>query len=187
VIIVEGLDNTGKTTLVSKIIREFPQLVYRPSIGNKHDLELIREAAMAEAFEWDRLRYTVGDRSRLMSEFIYNPILQTRGLAYPLHHFLEMLGSFVQENNLVIICYRNRLAIENSFSEREQLKGVRQHLPELSHQYDRLGTMLEFLNVAAEGKTKVMNWSFDKHSEVVVYNEIRRYLHLVKEVDFERK
>lgn len=181
-IVVEGLDNTGKTTLVNRILDEFPELEYRESIGNKHDLEVIQDQAHDEAFFWNKLKYTVGDRSRLISEFIYNPILKGRQYAFPFHSWLEMMGSFVQGLNLVVVCYRSRLQIVSSFDEREQLKGVRQHLTEIDDQYSRLPTLLRFINVAGEGQTYAMAWSFEKDPDVVVFNAVRRYLDQVKEV-----
>lgn len=179
-IVVEGLDNTGKTTLVSKVLEEFPELIYRPSIGNKHDLNVIQEQAHDEAFFWDKLKYTIADRSRLISEFIYNPVLQGRALAFTFHSFLEMFGSFLQQENLVILCHRNRLQLGSTFDEREQLSGVRQHLGDLDNQYSALYHTIHFLTIAAEGHTEVMKWSFEQHSDTIVYNAVRRYIDRVK-------
>lgn len=182
-IVVEGLDNTGKTTLVSKILEEFPELVYRPSIGNKHDVTQIIDQAHDEAFAWSKLKHTVADRSRLISEYIYNPILKKRPLAFSFHGFLEMFGSFLQQDNLVVLCHRNRLQIEGTFNEREQLGGVRQHLTDLDNQYSALYHTIHFLTIAGQGHTAVMKWSFEQHSDTIVFNAVRRYLERVKEVE----
>lgn len=179
-IVVEGLDNTGKTTLVSKILEEFPELVYRPSIGNKHDLNQIRDQAATEAFDWSTMKWTVADRSRLISEYVYNPILKGRPLAYPFHTFLEMFGTFVQQTNLVILCHRNRLHLEGTFDEREQLGGVRQHLTDLDNQYSRIYNVIQFLSIAGDGDTEVLKWSFEQHSETTVFNAVNRYIDRVK-------
>lgn len=177
-IVVEGMDNTGKTTLVEQLQQEFPQLKYRPSIGNKHDLSVIRAQAQDEAYSPDKLSMTLGDRSRLISEYIYQPLLGKRDAAYSFDAYMEMIGFFARNHHLVIHCYRSTARIIDTWDE-GQLEGVREHLSELSSQYDKVMHMLRFLFRVGGDRGKVITYSFEAQQEPQspVFRAVRQYIH----------
>jgi hypothetical protein len=76
-IIVEGPDGAGKTTLIRQLQEKWPDLEVAPRVVSK-DAE-----AMVDLQTWvnDNLsqgpQYKIFDRHRLISEFIYGPILRT--------------------------------------------------------------------------------------------------------------
>lgn len=75
-IIVEGPDGAGKTTLIRQLQERWPDLEVAPRVVSK-DAE-----AMIDLQEWvninlsDGPQYKIFDRHRLISEFIYGPILR---------------------------------------------------------------------------------------------------------------
>lgn len=181
-IILEGMDNTGKTTLYEKLLEEFPQLSARPSIGNKHDLTQIRRQAEDEAWHPDKLRLTLGDRSRIISEYIYNPILNKRPIAFSLDTYTELLAGFARGHHLVVHCYRSTARIIDTWDATgEQLEGVRANLSEIAYAYDCVMQMLQFLFRVGEGGGKVIRYTFEPGNDAdlypVVTSAIRRYLH----------
>lgn len=74
-IIFEGPDGAGKTTLIQEVVKEF-KLPVAPRVVSKDaeamvDLKRWTEKNLAEGFQ-----YTIFDRHRLFSEPIYGPILR---------------------------------------------------------------------------------------------------------------
>lgn len=178
-IVAEGLDSTGKTTLVEKIVARYPGLKYRPSIGNKHNPAQIARQAQDEAYSWDMMKNIVGDRSRILSEYIYTPVLKKRAPAYSYNTWLEMLSSYTQHEHLIIHCKRHRAKIIDTWNEPDQLEGVREHLSEIDDRYDHLMDMLWFLSKVTEGKIRILHYNFETVSDTQVYLEVERYMERV--------
>lgn len=175
-IVVEGLDNTGKTTLVSKILERYPALKYRASIGNKHNPPQIARAAQDEAYSWDMMKRVVSDRSRIISEFVYTPLLGNRATAYTYHTWLEMIGTFCQHEHLIVHCKRHRAKIIDDWHEEDQLEGVRRHLAELDDRYDHLMDMMWFLSQITESKLRIVHYNFESVSDTQIFIEVERYM-----------
>jgi hypothetical protein len=176
------MDNTGKTTLVDKLKLAHPHLEYRPSIGNKHDRDFIREQAANEAYDVEKMRWVISDRSRIISEYIYTPVVGGRDIAYSLDTYTEFLASFARGHHLVIHCYRSTAKIIDGWDEREQLEGVRSHLSEIASRYDQVMHMLRFLFAVGGGKGKVIQYTFESNNDYtpeffpIVSAEVRRYI-----------
>jgi thymidylate kinase len=135
-ICVEGLDNTGKSTLCEKLGKDFPELEFHPSIGNKHDLDQIREQAYYQAEEakvnelWDRCRF--------ISEYVYNPVLRGRDLAFGHEAWFYFIKEYLLSPQLLIYCKRPLGKVIATFDEREQLSGVYDNLPLLNDAYNSI-------------------------------------------------
>lgn len=75
-IIVEGPDGSGKTTLIREITEAYPDLEIAPRVVSK------QATAMVDLQQWvdhnlaEGLQYRLFDRHRLISEFIYGPLLR---------------------------------------------------------------------------------------------------------------
>jgi GTPase SAR1 family protein len=171
-IVVEGLDNTGKTTLVEQLVKDFPQLEYNPSIGNKHDLPQIHTQA------WESINHDtplkIWDRARFISEYVYNPILQNRELAFDTEEWLYMLAEYIRRPQLVIYCFRTPDRLIKDFDEREQLAGVFEHIPELMEAYDRVWNMVHFLFGLSPHDSRIYLHSFDHEDKEYKYPVIRK-------------
>lgn len=174
-IVVEGLDGTGKTTLVNQLLEEFPVLKGRPSIGNKHDLDVIYEGAQQEAFT---LPYNViTDRARIVSEYIYNPILNVRPLAFTFKEWMNFLGSFVQRSpHLLVFCHRHLGEVIDTWDHEGQLEGVREHLGEIDRMYEQVEDMYRYLFAVENRSSRVLTYNFKKIPYVYVSNAVRDYL-----------
>ena len=183
-ILLEGLDNTGKTTLAERIIQEYPRLHMRPSIGNKHDLNLIRMQAQDEAMNDHPLM--VADRSRLISEYVYNPVLGSRELAFPYISWLFWIAHFTSKHHLIIFCERDIDHIRSSFDEREQLGGVAANLYGLEYRYRQMMDMVELLfDVQTESNSQFIRYNFEYPAQYAYVKEcIEAYL---QEAESERK
>lgn len=75
-IIVEGPDGAGKTTLIKNITEAYPDLEVAPRVVSKEtkdltDLQKWVDHNLAQGFQ-----YKLFDRHRLISEFIYGPVLR---------------------------------------------------------------------------------------------------------------
>lgn len=142
-IILEGLDNTGKTTLAQAIVDHFPHLQLRPSIGNKHDTKVIREGMYLESMLPSP--HLVSDRSRLISEYIYNPVLATRRPVVDYPTWMTYLTLFTTRPHFIIYCHRPVSKILETFNVRDQLPGVGDKLVELNDRYQKMMEMLDLL------------------------------------------
>lgn len=144
-ILVEGLDNTGKTKLVERIRQRFTSLDYRPSIGNRHPPphEILQMA-------WDEVNPAnwniVSDRSRIISEYCYGPFTQATGLPrWPVDTETEIIMRLLHHPHLIVWCNRPLDHIIETFDEREQLGGVYEHLVEIHTAYTRIIKFLDYM------------------------------------------
>lgn len=122
-IIIEGMDNSGKTTLIKKLMenKAFGK-VYKviPSTGYTPN---IRSKVMEEIFH-DTTSYKIYDRHPLISEYIYGPII--RGSSKIRQAEVQQLMSHLFDNNrtLLIWCYPPPQVLKESLSESDQMEGV---------------------------------------------------------------
>lgn len=173
-ILVEGLDNTGKTTLVAHLAEQYPQLQVRPSIGNKHDLKEIRTQAYDEAYRNNPLM--LADRSRIISEWTYNPILNKRPIAYPFDVWMSYLTRFVHHPHYVIHCWRDLETVGESFDNRDQLEGVGKNLAALNERYNEMMNMLDLLFDLTGSSKAVMWYNFEVDHLDLIHREVEEYL-----------
>ncbi len=173
-ILVEGLDNTGKTTLVSHLAERYPQLQMRPSIGNKHDLHQIRLAAYDEAYKNNSLM--LADRSRIISEWVYGPILKKREPAYPYDVWMRYLTLWTLKPHYVIYCWRDIEHTKATLDERDQLPGVSDKLFQLADRYTEMMTMVDMLFDLTGASQPVMHYNFETDHPDLIHREIDQYL-----------
>lgn len=146
IIIVEGMDGTGKTTLVQQLAhrlevkpRKFVGSLgpsdddYRWDLVNRTKLEIAElETTFAKGGSIKRLY----DRFPLISEAIYGPVLRDRnyfgGLYYPLRSRLLALKT------VIIYCRPNREVIQANVHQSPQMSGVSEHFSKLLDAYDKL-------------------------------------------------
>lgn len=74
-IIVEGPDGSGKTTLINQLAKEF-ELEVNPRVVSKETNELTDLKTWVEENIAQGFQYKLFDRYRLISEFIYGPTLR---------------------------------------------------------------------------------------------------------------
>lgn len=131
-IIVEGPDGSGKTTLA----RQISQRLGWP---------LIESPGRVPADALDRLaRYeaelddapVVSDRSRLVSELVYGLVLRQR--RYALDDLPRKLGALVRSRAILILCDPGSLWTVEGAQTKEQMGGVTENLHSLIIAYRQL-------------------------------------------------
>jgi hypothetical protein len=136
-IIVEGPDGSGKTTLIKNILDAYPDLTVAPRVVSKEtndlvDLQQWVDQNLAEGFQ-----YTLFDRYRLISEFIYGPVLrkeQRAGFTSPawVHGSLRR---FYQLKPIIIYCLPPLSVVKMNIAGDETNRAVWDHVEQLYTAY----------------------------------------------------
>lgn len=167
-IIVEGMDNSGKSTLIANISNRFGLKVIKRSGPPQADVTInitLREAT--QAFMLDTLSFlelnpqVIFDRFPLLSEEVYGPILRDGSVfqkgTLPAACWLERLR---QCNPLIVYCRPPEEKILCFSPRRAQMDGVIDNARELINRYDHLIEGLEkrgFM-VVRHDFTALVNW-----------------------------
>lgn len=130
---MEGMDNTGKTTLLEKLATAFdPPLPLTKSPGPKTTEEAIAWVTK----EMNREEPMLYDRHPMISEFVYGPLLRNfNSLATAKGK--KLMLEFYLKHPMVIYCRPPESAIFN-FGDRDQMEGVIENRKKLLAQYDRI-------------------------------------------------
>jgi len=141
VIIVEGCDNSGKTTLVNKLHRVNSGIVIRSLGPNTEDLTkayLAKGIWVAKMAAYDGYLHlnVIFDRMPLISEEVYGRVLRGYSVFEDdwTHWWESMVG---QLNPFLIYCRPNREVMHHTIKSRDQLEGVAERLDKLINSYDR--------------------------------------------------
>lgn len=129
-IIVEGPDGAGKSTLIKNIQAQYPDLEVAGRVVSKDtemmtDLQAWVNQNLAEGFQ-----YRLFDRHRLISEFIYGPVLRPSpqpGFASPTWVF-NSLRRFARIQPLVIYCLPPLEVIKANLENDQDNIRVRDHI-----------------------------------------------------------
>jgi len=174
IIIVEGMDGTGKTTLVQQLAHhlDMEPKKFVKSSGPDEDYKLTLfdntlseiqelEIASAEGKSIKRLY----DRFPLISEVVYGPILRGHhcfeGLHYPLRRRLLALKT------VIIYCRPDRDVIQTNIQQTPQMSGVREHFKELLNAYDNF--FRELTETPGNSYITVFDYTRDEVQELI-YN-----------------
>lgn len=132
-IIVEGMDNTGKTTLIEAITNhlqqgEVPFFHRKPRGPGSRGQDLTEIHTMLES-----TGVRIYDRTPVISELVYGKVLRGEGsLGNQSWHFLQLL---LRIEPLIIYCRPHDDAIFN-FGDRPQMAGVIEQKQKLLERYD---------------------------------------------------
>lgn len=139
-IILEGSDNTGKTTLQQAILKRYPSLVpgYKQERPPEDRQEYMDRLWSFLGKDQDHTLRQVFDRF-YFSELVYGPLLRGKVIFTEAEN--EMLVRLIRRHEpLVIYCYRTPDQILASFHERKQLEGVEERVARIVEDYDRAFT-----------------------------------------------
>lgn len=130
-IIVEGMDGTGKTTLINHLVTDFPhlQIVTRPQGREFNDWwpeEMDRQAGEPIPI-YDRFFY---------SELVYGPIIRKRIAAEPV--LLNNMVWFLRSVALLIYARPYSDGIRKAVLRSPQMEGVVTHFDALLNRYDEI-------------------------------------------------
>lgn len=163
-IVVEGVDNTGKTTLIKRLMRCFPQLEYVKSLGPATEREMID--FVMKYFEMKDNKNIIFDRFPLIVESVYGPVVRD---ACKIHHdrIVKLDKLFRRQRPLIIYCDRSLEDILKTFHEREQMEGVEDKIEALKAYYElRLSFFTDCTvryNYSKVGDYVKVKWQVDKY------------------------
>ena len=134
-ILIEGCDNSGKTTLVSKLSDDLRLLSIRQRQLPRNKLDITEYVLYMLGLS--RRFPTIFDRWPPISEPIYGPIC--RGVSFLTKQEVFDLHSMITELDPcpVIVYCRPRDSVILDFGEREQMEGVRENGRKLIKAYDK--------------------------------------------------
>jgi len=138
-IIVEGCDNTGKSTLIKRLCADLPQLIHPPIPTGPSDGEtLFNRYAPILSLSAAEGKNIILDRITVISEWVYGQALRGKlALNSAQMHMLEQGIAFHQP--LILHCWRPEPSIRASFDDREQLEGVKEKISLIQRLYhDRI-------------------------------------------------
>ena len=147
-IVIEGMDNTGKTTLAQRLSKDL-------GIRYRHN---DRYECVDDALEY-LLKHTLPlsapviiDRLTPISEAIYGKVLRGQSMFMGLH--MASLSALLNTGNCVVMCKPPLDAVQE-FGDREQMEGVIDHSKSLYRCYDLMKT---FLNMLSDTGVKEYNY-----------------------------
>lgn len=147
-IIVEGMDNTGKSTLAMKIASDLKAVF----VNNRHKPQTYDEVcdwtvAMSR-LSLEQPQHIVSDRWAAISEPVYGPICRN-------HYVLSLsqikeIYTYAQRNSapLIIWCKPPADVVRGSIDNRDQMEGVVDNVDALLAGYEvRMGQVREYFMV----------------------------------------
>jgi hypothetical protein len=144
-VILEGMDNSGKSTLAMKLHEALDFPIIKPPSYNKVYKQ--GEKAQDACFLWNEniLKETkrgnhpcysyIFDRHQLISTPVYEPVLFKRNTLVMHPWFGRLVYQFAENAPLIVYCRPPAEVILN-FGDREQMKGVREEGIALLERYD---------------------------------------------------
>lgn len=128
-IIVEGPDGAGKTTLIKQLMAQYPSIPMhdRASSSGREGgpIPNLYEWAHADVHSWSDTPLSFYDRHPLISEYIYGPVI--RGSVDPRFHGTS-LRRHLARRALVIVCLPPLSVVSASLSDERDMPGVTTHI-----------------------------------------------------------
>lgn len=132
-IIVCGHDNTGKTTLIETLAKEFSLI----SVKNSHMPTSAEDIRNAHNWAKAAPHPTIMDRHSAISDLVYGQALRNHS-----HSTLE-LALHVRKDNYLVFCCPSYETIAVTYNERPQLEGTHEKLRLIYDSYVSLMNRLE--------------------------------------------
>ncbi len=130
-IIIEGMDNTGKTTLIHQLSQQFKLPSARTGTYPRKVSDILNWHNWASAAP----RTLILDRHPAISDLVYGPIL--RGSTCSTHEIARV----AREDHYLVYCCPPFGTVQRSYHEREQMEGTEENLMQIYTEYQKV--MLE--------------------------------------------
>jgi hypothetical protein len=128
-IIVEGMDNTGKSTLIQSLSSQLKLPMARTYRMPQSEEDITRWHNWANACPYP----IILDRHPAISDLVYGPVVRNTA-----PHSSLRSASACRNGHYLIYCRPHWDTIARSYDEREQLDGTHGKLPQLLKAYDNL-------------------------------------------------
>lgn len=132
-IVVEGPDGAGKTTLANKIAAEY-NLTYVPNEGPFKIRERCYQAVGAAVMGYDPVR--VYDRL-LLSELVYGDLLR-REMCFKMEEIQFLLRILKSMSCPIVICLPPIDTVIRNLADSEQMEGVEENIEKIWNRYRQL-------------------------------------------------
>lgn len=166
IIVVEGCDNAGKTTIAMKIAKRFKALFVKTEAVPPKPHFLNQYQTVLESARYYGNGVVVSDRHMAISEVIYGTIVRS----HPQMDVIEAAKVVVNSIDLLIYCRPPDATILHTMPERDQMHGVLENARALIHAYD------EYFSNLTHKHFLRFDWTRD--SEEALYQEIQSYARL---------
>ena len=154
-VIIEGMDNSGKTTLAKQLKETFPTLELEHSPSKESLGTKLHWVARAIRRLDPHVMY---DRYAPISERVYGPIVRPLiGDVFGAYSF-DLLRLTLRKNPLIIYCRPSDETI-TAWDERIQLNGVKSHAKELIQRYD---WMMQVLREFSAGSGLILDYDYTR-------------------------
>lgn len=163
IIVVEGTDNAGKTTLALSIAKQMKAIYVKSENIPPKDEYLPQYAHLLNKGEDYGNGIVITDRHHAVSEPIYGPIV--RGASSVT---LRLAEDYLAAIDVFVFCRPPNEAITRTMNERKQMPGVDRNIHQIIDRYDKF-----FLREDIRGRTFRYDWT--KDSEQLLMAEIKRY------------
>jgi predicted HAD superfamily Cof-like phosphohydrolase len=164
IIIVEGVDGSGKTTLINKLQKDLNVITIKsPRPKDYQDCKdlLARTLLLAENTN------ILCDRIGIISEPIYGPICRNT-LGFPPKSEAEQMLKCM--NPVIIHCHPSIETCEENIKDNPQMAGVKEHLIKLHNAYDEWMGQLEHESVC------VINYDYFYDDYADLLGEVKSYI-----------
>lgn len=131
-IILEGPDNSGKSTLGKKLAKKF-DLVLRHSI--RPDKSLVTHEVLKHSRDQLIPSRVIQDRVYAISEYVYGTIIRGKTALGPFH--AQALRDLYSRDHLIIYCRPSKKTILNN-KGRDQMEGVLDNHEAIIDEYDEV-------------------------------------------------
>ena len=159
-IIIEGMDNSGKTTLAAKLSSE-THMPFKHSGGKAASQDEILDRATNILLDHRNYIY---DRIPFISGRIYGSVLRGED-AFAIGYGKQLFDGFRMRNPLVIYC-RPPSSFILDFGDREQMAGVIENSQKLLAKYD------EFIEYLSDSGMPVFYYDFTKPEHYDILMEV---------------
>jgi adenylate kinase family enzyme len=169
-IVVEGPDGSGKTTLAEKLLKTFPQFEYQkpvPSKGPEGQTSQYMITWMNGRFKMVKSGTNyIMDRINLVSEEIYGPICRGYSMLCDDMRMVDALSNFFGTKPIIIYCRPDEETIFENLNKDQsfQMVGVRENITEIIQAYDRFFGVWESVGVDIQR----YNYKLDLGAESII-------------------
>jgi hypothetical protein len=139
VIVLEGPDGGGKTTLLRQLVSMYPNIPVHSRASSSGvaggPVANLYEWAVLDVQSWRRKPLHFYDRHPFVSEYVYGPTC--RGIMDDRFHTTRLRRSFARDA-LLIVCLPPLEAVRASVSAERDMVGVSTHIDAIWHLYASL-------------------------------------------------